>query len=97
MRLKPHHVNAPSPRQDKLLTRRVCARRAKSVRGRLINLRPEKYWIGDDAFNWFLAYRTNADDFVCNTPRFRPDGFELFQPPIDRFYARSARLKETLA
>jgi len=76
------------PRVGMLSALRYLGRRGvQSVRGRLIKLRPEQYWIGDDAFNWFLAYRTNADDFVCNTPRFRPDGFELFLPPIDRFYA----------
>jgi hypothetical protein len=61
-------------------------RGVESLKGRLIRLRPERYWVGDD-FNWFLAYRTNPADFVCNTNRFCADGFELFLPPLDKFYA----------
>jgi hypothetical protein len=42
---------------------------------------------GDPDANWFLAYRTNREDFVCNSERFRADGYRLVLPPPGRFYA----------
>lgn len=42
---------------------------------------------GDPDDNWFLAYRTNREAFVCNSERFRADGYRLILPPPGRFYA----------
>jgi hypothetical protein len=64
----------------------VFRRGVESLKGRLIRLRPDRYWAVDD-FNWFLAYRTKPADFVSNTNDFCADGFKLFLPPLDKFYA----------
>ncbi len=68
------------------MVRYLFRRSLRSFRGRLVRLRPDLFWLGDD-FNWFLAYRTKSADFVCNTNKFRADGFKLLLPPIDKFYA----------
>ena len=54
------------------------------ARSRKISQRPT--WADDDN-NWFLAYRTNPEHFVCNTERFSSNGLQLMLPPKDRFYA----------
>jgi hypothetical protein len=41
----------------------------------------------DPDLNWFLAYRTNPDAFVCNNERFGAEGYRLILPPPGRFYA----------
>jgi hypothetical protein len=43
--------------------------------------------LSDPDLNWFLAYRTNREAFVCNNERFRADGYRLILPPPGRFYA----------
>jgi hypothetical protein len=57
---------------------RVVARRVRKLAGADA---------GDPDWNWFLAYRTNREDFVCNNERFRADGYRLVLPPPGRFYA----------
>ncbi|HZR69073.1 MAG TPA: hypothetical protein VFB01_08445 [Burkholderiales bacterium] len=71
------------------VTLAAACRNGSRKAGRVMQraLRRLRQGAGDPDDNWFLAYRTNSDAFVCNSERFRADGYRLILPPPGRFYA----------
>jgi hypothetical protein len=63
------------------------ARKGAELWNRGLNkLRPRSRLARTDR-NWFLAYRTNPNEFVRNNDQFQAQGLRLVIPPEDRFYA----------
>lgn len=80
------HASLIAPASTLSVFRYAMRRAVQSLRGRMRRrLGRAAFWL--DGHNWFLAYRTNPRDFICNTERFQAGGFKLLLPPEDRAYA----------
>jgi hypothetical protein len=85
----PAAVPAPGPAAPPVTLPAACRYGSRGA-AELARRALRKLGVGRDSdpdTNWFLAYRTNPDVFVCNNERFRADGYRLVLPPPGRFYA----------